>query len=86
MEELKRHVSGQRILPEGETLPAELEEVFSDFAAAAKELFSRPNDQVSHLLSSPSRAHDEAMAHCLTFLLDQASNIDTKPKNGTWTR
>lgn len=34
------------ILPQGETLPGALEEVFVDFAAAAKELW-RPNGRVS---------------------------------------
>ncbi|KAI5480768.1 hypothetical protein MNV49_007174 [Pseudohyphozyma bogoriensis] len=51
MTELKVAKYG-RILPEGATLPDQLEEVFVDFAAAAKELFSRPNDQLATMIRS----------------------------------
>ncbi|KAM0753097.1 hypothetical protein T439DRAFT_286646 [Meredithblackwellia eburnea MCA 4105] len=39
------------ILPQGETLPPELEDVFRDFAAATRELW-RPNDQLATLIRS----------------------------------
>ncbi|KAK4702217.1 hypothetical protein P7C70_g4014, partial [Phenoliferia sp. Uapishka_3] len=50
MSELQsRHFA--HILPQDQTLPPELEEVFGDFAAAAKELW-RPNDQLDILIRS----------------------------------
>jgi hypothetical protein len=45
MQELKGRTFGP-LLPEGETLPASLEEVFGDFSRGLRELW-RPNDEVS---------------------------------------
>ncbi|KAL8281093.1 hypothetical protein RQP46_006451 [Phenoliferia psychrophenolica] len=50
MRELHSRTYGH-ILPQGQTLPSELEDVFSDFAAAVKEIW-KPNDQLSILIRS----------------------------------